>query len=82
MVNEIAQLARSEIAPEEFHEQFLPKVVSALAAIGGAVWTIDEGRLGLAYQINLHETKLQDKPEEQIRHGRLLHKVLSTAAKG
>jgi hypothetical protein len=76
LVGEIAQLAKSEIAPEEFHEQFLPKVVSALAAIGGAVWTINDGRLGLAYQINLQETRLQDKPEEQIRHGRLLHKAL------
>jgi len=77
LVNEIAQLARSEVVPEEFHEQFLPKVVSALAAVGGAVWTINDGRLGLAYQINLHQTRLQDKPEEQIRHGRLLHKAIT-----
>src|SRR3990172_4657140 len=75
LVSEISQLSRSEIAPEEFHAQFLPKVVSALAAVGGAVWTVEEGRLGLAYQINLQQTQLQDKPEEQVRHGRLLQKV-------
>ena len=34
LVAEIAQLAKSEIGPEDFHEQFLPKVVSALAAVG------------------------------------------------
>ena len=48
LVNEIAQLAKSEVAPEEFHAEFLPRVVSALAAIGGAVWTFDDqGRLAL-----------------------------------
>ena len=67
LVNEIARLSKSDVAAEEFHEQFLPKVIHALAAVGGAVWTVEEGRLGLAYQVNIQETKLQDKPEEQIR---------------
>lgn len=79
LVNEIAQLSKSEIPPEEFHAEFLPRVVSALAAIGGAVWTVgDEGRLSLGYQINIQETKLRDKPEEQVRHGRLVHKVFTS----
>lgn len=78
LVGEIAQLSRTEIAPEEFHEQFLPKVVTALAAVGGVVWSFEDGRLGLAYQINLQQSRLQDKPEEQIRHGRLLHKALTS----
>ena len=78
LVNEIAQLSKSELSPQEFYSEFLPRVVSALAAIGGAVWTIeDEGRLTLQYQINLQETKLRDKEEEQVRHGRLLHKMIS-----
>ena len=77
LVNEIAQLARSDIAPEEFYGEFLPRVVSALAAIGGAVWVAeDRGRLALGYQINLQETQLRDSEEDQIRHGRLLQKVL------
>jgi len=76
LVNEIAQLARSDIAPEEFYGEFLPRVVSALAAIGGAVWVAeDQGRLALGYQINLQETRLRDSEEDQIRHGRLLQKV-------
>ena len=71
-------MAKSDIAPEEFYGEFLPRVVSALAAVGGAVWTSnDEGRLALQYQINLQETRLRDKRGEQIRHGRLLHKVLT-----
>lgn len=78
LVNEIAQLVKSDIKPEEFYGEFLPRVVQALAAIGGVVWTVeDQGRLGLAYQINLQETRLRDRQEDQIRHGRLLHKALS-----
>ena len=79
LVNEIAQLSKSESAPEEFHQEFLPRVVSALAAIGGAVWTVEEhGRLTLGYQINLQQTKLRESEEAQVQHGRLLHQVMTT----
>lgn len=53
LVGEIAQLSKSDVAPEEFYGQFLPRVVSALAAVGGAVWTTNsEGRLALQYQVD------------------------------
>lgn len=77
IVAEIAQLAKAEAAPEEFYGQFLPKVVSAMAATGGAVWTVnDEGRLALQYQINLQETRLRDNPQAETSHARLLYKTL------
>jgi len=80
LVGEIAQLSRADVAPEEFYGQFLTRVVSALAAVGGAVWaTNEEGRLGLQYQINFQESKLRERnEEEQAQHGRLLYKVLSS----
>jgi len=80
LVSEIAQFSKSEMAPEEFYAELLPRVVSALAAIGGVVWSKDDqGRLALQYQINLQETKLPAKSEEeQLRHARLLHKVMTT----
>jgi multidrug efflux pump subunit AcrA (membrane-fusion protein) len=80
LVGEIAQLSRSDVAPEEFYGQFLTRVVGALAAVGGAVWaTNEEGRLGLQYQINFQETKLREKDEEeQAQHARLLYKALSS----
>jgi len=79
LVNEIAQLSKSESAPEEFHQEFLPRVVSALAAIGGAVWTVEEhGRLALGYQVNLQQTRLRESEEAQVQHGRLLHQVLTS----
>lgn len=78
LVQEIAQFSKSEMAPEEFYCELLPRVVSALAAIGGVVWTKnEEGRLALQYQVNLHQTRLAEKDEEeQMNHARLLHKVL------
>jgi multidrug resistance efflux pump len=78
LVQEIEGLARTEISPEEFYEGFLHRVVAALAAVGGAVWTLDEeGRLALSAQINLAETRLHENQEEQQRHGKLLRRILS-----
>jgi multidrug efflux pump subunit AcrA (membrane-fusion protein) len=77
LVGEIAQLSRSEIAPAQFYGEFLTRVVSALAAAGGAVWTLnEEGRLGLQYQINLQETGLAGDEAGQMQHARLLYRVL------
>jgi multidrug efflux pump subunit AcrA (membrane-fusion protein) len=79
LVNEIAQLSKSDLGPQEYYGEFLNRVVSALAANGGAVWSTDQGRLGLAYQIKLQDTRLPEKSEEeQIQHGRLLQKVMTT----
>ncbi len=77
---EIAQLARSDIGPDEFYAEMLPRVLSALAAVGGVVWAKqDQGQIGLQYQINLQESRLAEKSEEdQMRHGRLLQKVMTT----
>jgi multidrug resistance efflux pump len=78
LVHEISELSRSEIAPDEFYNAMLNKVVAALAAPGGAVWTFSptEG-WHLAYQINLQMTGLAESPVGQKQHGRLLHQVLS-----
>ena len=76
LVGEIAQLSKSDMAPQEFYGEFLTRVVSSLAAIGGAVWTTeDEGRLTLQYKINLAQTHLGESEERQQRHSRLLYKV-------
>ena len=57
LVGEIAQLARQDIGAAEFYSEFLNRVVTALAAVGGAVWTVAEGGgLQLEYQVNLRET--------------------------
>ncbi|MBN2578094.1 MAG: biotin/lipoyl-binding protein [Pirellulales bacterium] len=79
LVSEIAQLTKEEIAPEEFYGGFLDRVVSALAAVGGAVWAVNQdGQLALQYQINLKETGLPKREEAQKQHSRLLYKMLES----
>jgi multidrug efflux pump subunit AcrA (membrane-fusion protein) len=78
LVREIAQLSKSDIAPAQYYDALLNRVVSALAAVGGAVWTLEQGRLDLQYQINLRQTGLAESPQDQQRHGRLLQQVLQS----
>ena len=73
LVGEISQLSKSDVGPEQYYAAFLHRVISALAAIGGAVWLAVEGRrLQLAYQINLSETLLDSASDDARRHLRLL----------
>jgi hypothetical protein len=82
LVSEIEGMVRAQVSPEEFYQGFLHRVVAALAAIGGAVWTLDEeGRLTLSANINLAETRLNQSEEDLQRHGKLLRKFL-TAGQG
>lgn len=77
LVQEIAELSRTEIDRDEFYDALLNKVVVALAAPGGAVWTLGEtGGLQLTYQINLRDTGLIENPIGQSQHGRLLRQVM------
>ncbi len=78
LVREIAQLSKSDISPAQYYESLLNRVVSALAAAGGVIWTVEQGRLDLQYQINLRQTGLADSPQDQQRHGRLLQQVLQS----
>ncbi len=77
LVSEIAQLSKSDLGPEEFYSGFLQRVVQALAAVGGAVWVLGEGRKPqLSYQINLSEKLLEDESEDAQKHFRLLDYVV------
>ncbi|MCC7476197.1 MAG: HlyD family efflux transporter periplasmic adaptor subunit [Pirellulales bacterium] len=77
LVQEIAELSRTEVDSAAFYNAILNKVVAALAAPGGAVWTLaDTGALQLAYQINLQQTGLAENQLGQQQHGRLLHQVM------
>jgi hypothetical protein len=61
------------MAPDEFYPAFLQRIVSALVAVGGAVWTLGEGkRLQLAYQINISESLQNSDSEEAQQHLKLL----------
>ena len=76
IVDEITALSKQDVQPEEFYNQFLQRVVEALAAVGGAIWTIADGnQLQLAYQINLKKSMLDQPGDHQVHHTRLLAKV-------
>lgn len=77
LVAEISQLSKSEIGPEEYYAAFLQRIVSALAAVGGAVWMLAEGRrLQLTYQININQGLLDNSSDAASKHFRLLDQVV------
>ena len=79
LVGEISQLSKSNLSPEEFYSAFLHRVIQALAAVGGAIWLVGEGRRPkLAYQINLSDTLLDSTSEEAVRHMQMLSQVLAS----
>ena len=78
IVQQIAELSRTDISTEQYYDEFLNKVVAALAAVGGAVWSLSGNGLQLVYQINLRNTGLVDNPIGQEQHGRLLQRTLTS----
>ena len=77
LVQEVVELSKSEIEPAEFYAALMDKSVSALAAIGGVVWTLEEGSgLQLQYQVNLQQTGLAQSEVAQRQHGRLLQQIV------
>jgi hypothetical protein len=78
LVSEIEQLSKQSLSQGEFCGEFLSRLVSALAAVGGAVWIVgNDGRSALQCQINLRATKLRDNEAAQRQHSRLLAKALA-----
>lgn len=76
MVDEITELSHSDCSQAEFYQGFLTRMTSALASIGGAVWSLKEGGgLNLEYQINLSQSGLVDNEPAQIAHGRMLQQL-------
>ena len=79
LVDEISALAKRDLTAEEYYKEFLGRVVEALAAVGGAVWTLGEGnQLQLAYQINLKRASLDEPGDHQARHAKLLGQVIQS----
>ena len=76
LVSEIAQLSKSELQPGEFYAAFMQKIVSALAAHGGAVWSLStDGVASVLYQINIAGELLDPDSEGNQRHSKLLQVV-------
>ncbi len=77
LVNEVAELSKSDVPASEFYPAVLTRVVNALAAVGGAIWMVDgEGGLRLTHQIHISENLVDSQNEEAIQHGRLLTRLI------
>ncbi len=80
-VDEIVQLAEAGLTARQFYRGFLPRVVTALAAHGGAIWTLDShGQLQQQSQINLQATQLREDDAAQLKHARTLQHVVTNGA--
>ena len=76
LVNEIAALAKSGATAEEFYPELLSRVITALAAAGGAIWLLDDDKqLKLQYQINAEPSVLADDTDDAARHSRLISRA-------
>jgi hypothetical protein len=79
LVGEIQQLSKSDLTDEEYYAAFLQRVMQALAAVGGAVWTLGEGKKPvLAYQSNISPTLLDSQSEDAAKHSKLLEYIINT----
>ncbi|MCL2745337.1 MAG: HlyD family efflux transporter periplasmic adaptor subunit [Planctomycetaceae bacterium] len=83
-VQDIVQLSKQDIVPEEFHSEFLKRVVAALGAVGGVVWSLRENTLSGAFQINLQElaAELRSSENGEQQHSRLVYHLLNGPEQG
>jgi multidrug efflux pump subunit AcrA (membrane-fusion protein) len=76
LVSEIAQLSKSNLGADEYYAAFLQRIISALAAVGGAIWIIRDGRrLEPAYHIKMDERLLEPESEDASKHFAMLSQV-------
>jgi hypothetical protein len=80
LVAEIADLAESDIQPNEFYIEFLNRSVAAVAATGGAFWMMDgRGGLRLQYQVEFGVTGMMDGRVKTAPHDALLGCMLQAS---
>jgi multidrug efflux pump subunit AcrA (membrane-fusion protein) len=80
LVAEIADLADSDIQPQEFSQEFLTRAVAAVAASGGALWMLDNrGTLKLQNHVEFHLTGLLDGRVRTQPHDILLGTIFQAA---
>src|SRR5262245_55077669 len=75
----LADLARSDVAPAELHGRFLERLVGLLSAAGGVVWNIASDRPpSVECQLHLDQALAGDR-QELARHQRLAEAVAASS---
>ncbi len=82
LVAEIHELAGSDIPPQQFYGEFLQRVVSAVAAVGGAIWIREAPQHPprLHHQVNFLMSGLLDEAAGASGHTPLLLGAFQNAA--
>jgi multidrug efflux pump subunit AcrA (membrane-fusion protein) len=76
-LEDIAELAKSDLPPRDFHRQLLDRLVRALSSTGGAIWLANaEGHLRADYRVRLEQILPADDLAGRQHHARLLAEVL------
>lgn len=77
LVNEISEISKTDIAASEYYPAVLQRIVTALAAAGGAIWLVDnDGAMKLTCQIQMNPELVDANNEDAVRHARLLSRVI------
>ncbi len=77
LVSEISKIADTDITPEEFHAEFLTRLIQAISAEAGVVWTVNQNsQIELGYHVNIQKTGLTQSEEANKEHSKLLYRIL------
>lgn len=76
LLDEMARLAKSDMAAGEFHRLLIERLVPAVGVSGAAIWTGTPGELRLEYQVNLTSGKTLPSREALAAHQAPLEDVL------
>jgi hypothetical protein len=80
LAEEIAQIADKDLPPADFFGEFLQRIMTAIAAPAGAVWTrTQQGNLQLQYQINMRQVGLDRSEQSRAMHDELLRQSAAKA---
>ena len=76
LAEEIARLSDMELLPSDYYNEFLQRVVAALAAPAGAIWLrTAQGNLQLQFQINMRQVGLDKVENSRQMHDELLRQA-------
>jgi hypothetical protein len=77
LIDEIARLAESGMSPPEFGQEFLQRILLALATNIGAIWLkTPQGNLSQQYQIGIADLNLENIEGAKASHDQILRAVL------
>jgi multidrug efflux pump subunit AcrA (membrane-fusion protein) len=80
LLDQIARIAKSTVSAAEFYRLLLDRLVPAIGASGGAIWTSSRpGELCLEYQIDLTSARPASGSDDLSCHQSLIEDVLRTA---